>query len=288
MPDELAQLASLPLTEAPLAFVDVETTGLNAWLGDRVCEIAVVRCFDGVEVARLSTFVNPLRPLSAGAFRVNGIAPAMLAGAPTFQQIARSVREAVEGCVLVAHNAPFDLSFLCHEMALAGEPPLRRVPVVDTLALARRSRRFARNSLSAVAVALGVRAPGHRALADALTTREVLEGMLARLLPRGATVSEVIRQQGGPITWPVASAPPIAAAHVAGLVASGRGLRIVYRSADGRETERRVEPIELIQSGDSVELVAYCHLRGEQRTFRLDRVVKWEVDEPPSALSSGL
>jgi len=69
------------LDEAPLAFVDVETTGLNPSFGDRICEVAILRCAYGETVARLEQLVNPLRPVSPGAFAVNRITAEMLADA---------------------------------------------------------------------------------------------------------------------------------------------------------------------------------------------------------------
>lgn len=275
-------LANLRLDEAPLAFVDVETTGLHAWLGDRICEVAVVKVRAGVEVGRLSTLVNPLRAISPSAYRVNGITAGMVATAPTFSQIARSVRAALEDCVLVAHNAPFDVGFLSRELGLVGEA-LPDGPVLDTLALARRAFRFRSNSLGALAIELGIVSPGHRALADALATREVFDRLVAHLFPRGARVADVLRRQGGAGPRPVASLAPGLPTDLAEAVRQGRRLRLRYVAGSGEETERGVDPIGLTGAGGGLSLVAFCRLRQEQRTFRLDRIVHWEVDEqaPP-------
>jgi predicted DNA-binding transcriptional regulator YafY len=51
-------------------------------------------------------------------------------------------------------------------------------------------------------------------------------------------------------------------------------LYLKYVSADGEETERLVEPLELITAWDAVYLKAFCRLRKAERHFRLDRIVK--------------
>jgi len=84
------------LDSRTLAFLDVETTGLSSWFGDRICEIAILRC-QGMEILDcFDTLVNPIRPISPGAARVNGLMDADLTGAPTFAEIAGQVTPRLE------------------------------------------------------------------------------------------------------------------------------------------------------------------------------------------------
>ncbi|MGD8793640.1 MAG: 3'-5' exonuclease, partial [Anaerolineae bacterium] len=167
-----------PLAETTFAVLDVETTGLSPAYGHRVCEVACLRVRDGVEQTRFEALVDPGRPISAGAYRVNRIEAEMLAGAPPFEAVAGDLLALLADAVLVAHNAPFDLGFLAMELEVARVPPPEG-PVVDTLALARRIYRLPSNSLPAVARSLGVEAgPAHRAMGDVQTTWGVLDQML--------------------------------------------------------------------------------------------------------------
>ena len=80
----------LPLGEAPLAFVDLEMTGLDP-VKDRVVEICVERVRGGAVEQRLHTLVRPetMAPADAvGNTHVHGIAAAALRDAPTFADIA--------------------------------------------------------------------------------------------------------------------------------------------------------------------------------------------------------
>ncbi len=152
--------------DVPFVAVDVETTGLSASEGHRICEIALLRFLRGTVVDSLVSFVNPMRPISPGAAAVNGITDLMVAGAPTYADLFPGIVAFIGDDPLVFHNAPFDLSFLVRESLLAGgEWPAN--PVVDTLAAARRSGRFRDHSLSSLCGALGIGASFHRAAADA-------------------------------------------------------------------------------------------------------------------------
>ena len=197
----MSHLISLPLHEAPLAFLDVETTGLRPDLGDRVVEIAIVRVEGPTEITRFVSLVNPQRRLSAGATQINGITPDMVANAPTFPDLLEPLLPLITDVVLVCHNAPFDLGFLEAELRRAGALVWDGI-VLDTLAFARRQYWFRSNSLSAIAYQFGIRLPqAHRALADALTTQAIFQRFADRLRQQQRPlVSDWLRMQGGP-TW---------------------------------------------------------------------------------------
>ena len=194
----MTDLTTLPLHEAPIAFLDVETTGLRPDLGDRVVEIAVVRAQGLTEVARFVSLVNPQRRLSPEAMRINGITPGMVADAPIFSDLLDRLLPLIEDAVLVCHNAPFDLGFLEAELRIAGGPVWDGV-VLDTLAFARRQYWFRRNSLGAIARQLDIRTPGaHRALVDALTTQAIFRRFAGRLRrQQRPLVADWLRMQGG-------------------------------------------------------------------------------------------
>jgi DNA polymerase III subunit epsilon len=121
--------------ELVYAVVDVETTGFSPKHHDRVVEIAVVRTNARGEVlAEYGTLVNPQRDV--GPTHVHGISAADVADAPTFDEVVGDVLAVMRGAVLVAHNASFDMRFLCHECA-ASEAPLPAVDYLCTLSLAK-------------------------------------------------------------------------------------------------------------------------------------------------------
>ncbi|MFQ5578206.1 MAG: exonuclease domain-containing protein, partial [Anaerolineae bacterium] len=255
-------LVQLPLLEAPFAFVDVETTGLRPELGHRVVEIAVLQTEGAREVSRFSALIDPRRPLDPGAMRVNGITPDMVADAPVFADVLPDLQARLQDRIIVAHNAPFDMGFLQTEWDIAGaafEPG----PILDTLMLARRQYYFHSNSLGNIARALNIAAPNaHRALADVLTTCAIFERFCGDLARRNRPlVNDWLRMQGG-IPW-TPPPPPLDDDHPLQIALAQQCTVVIeYRSGSGRVTRRLIQPLTC--SGNF--LVAYCHLRQEQRT----------------------
>jgi DNA polymerase-3 subunit epsilon len=269
-----------PLTATTFAVFDVETTGLSPAYGHRICEVACLRVRNGAELSRLDSLVDPRRPVSPGALRVNRITPEMLQGAPTFDEIAAPLLQVIAGAVLVAHNAPFDLGFLTAELEIA-RLPCPENPVVDTLALVRRAYSLPSNGLSAVVAALGVQVrPTHRALSDVQATCGVLERILADLEHRWGitTLGQLVEFQGGPIPYPRSRALSLPPA-ISDALENGGRMQMRYVDARGQETERLVRPLRVDARGGALYLVAHCYRRGEQRTFRLDRVVEMALEE---------
>jgi DNA polymerase-3 subunit epsilon len=264
-----------PLDRIIFAVVDVETTGLNPGLGHRLCEIAVVRQMGGRELGAFSQRVNPERPVDPGARAVHGIPDEALRVAPRFVEIAPTVREWLDGAVVVGHNAPFDVGFLAAEWRRLRWPP-PSVHIVDTLTLARRWLRLPRNGLTFVARALGVPThEAHSALGDAHITGRVLDVLIRDLRGRGVTtLGDLISAQGGPTYWPSSqweNLPlPLREA-----LQSRRRLWLRYMAEDGGPTERWVEPLDVCEG----YLIAYCHLRQAQRVFRLDRIVEMRLED---------
>ena len=263
-----------PLRDAPLAFVDTETTGLRPDLGHRLVEIAILRTNGLDEVERFSTLVNPQRLLDPGAIAVNKITPDMVADAPTFAEILPDVHRMLDGAVIVMHNAPFDMGFLESEYRIAKDNTLSVDAILDTLMLARRQYHFNSNSLGNIARTLNIRTPNaHRAMGDVLTTFEVFRRFSGDLTRQNRPlVQDWIRMQGGTVWSPTKTS--LDASHPIQIALdNGKKLRIIYRSNGGSTSNRIIEPLSVTGN----YLVAYCHLRQDQRTFRLDRITSMEL-----------
>ncbi len=268
------------IDEVPLAFLDVETTGLSPNYGDRVCEVAVLRCQWGDTQAAYQTLVNPQRPMGAGAYAVHGLSDALLAHAPSFGEVADEVLALLEDAVFVGHNAPFDLGFLASELGHVGRP-MPRLIALDTLRLARTIYRIPSYALGSLSAHLGVSRPdgAHRAMADVQTTRAVFEHIADDLWRRGVrTVAALVTQQGGNMHYeapdPLELPEPLRRA-----LSDRTMLWMRYRSQGGQETERLVRPLDVARRGGVLVLVAHCTLRNDQRTFRLDRILQMETVE---------
>lgn len=153
--------------------LDTETTGLSPKDGHRIIEIAAIE-LEGRKVSRrhFHHYLDPEREVDEDAARVHGFTWDMLRGRAKFADIAGSFLEFIKDAELMAHNAPFDMSFINHELGLLGLPPLRN-PVVDTLKLAREMHPGKKNSLDALCSRYEIDNQ-HRTLHGALLDTELL------------------------------------------------------------------------------------------------------------------
>ena len=116
------------LSETDYVVLDLETTGFSAERGDRVVEIAMLRCRPGEGIIdRFVTLVNPGRAI--GPTQVHRLTDRHMSTAPTFARLIPRLRRQISGAVIVAHNARFDLAFLHAEFGQAGS----RLPPTLTL-----------------------------------------------------------------------------------------------------------------------------------------------------------
>ena len=105
--------------EQAYTVVDVETTG-GRGAQHRVTEIGVVKMVNGIVVQEFQTLINPGRHIPSAITHLTGISNAMVADAPTFQDVAEELAALLEGAVFVAHNVDFDYGFISREFERVG------------------------------------------------------------------------------------------------------------------------------------------------------------------------
>lgn len=161
------------------AVVDLETTGLG--LNEKIVEIGMVILNpDGEVTETIDTLIQPLTPMKAS--RIHGITDEMVAYAPTMEMIVPHLLAAIDGCVLVAHNAPFEARFLHKELEPYGVP-IYNANFVDTLTVSRKFlKKMVNHKLFTVAKHYNIEIENpHQAFADAYATALVFQKMLLTL-----------------------------------------------------------------------------------------------------------
>lgn len=161
---------------------DTETTGLDA-RADRIIEFGGVELVNRFPTGRtIHFYINPQgRQVHPDAQAVHGISDADLADKPAFPKLAEELVAFLDGAMLVAHNANFDIGFLDAEFARIGLPPVDPARVVDTLAIARRKHPMGPNSLDALCRRYGID-NSHRAKHGALLDSELLAEVYIELI----------------------------------------------------------------------------------------------------------
>lgn len=188
------------LIDVPFVVFDLETSGAAPSSGAAVTEIGAVKVLGGEIIGEFQTFVNPGHYLSDFITSLTGITDAMLIGAPTIDQVLPTFLDFVgphNKTVLVAHNSPFDMSFM-KAAAIAHSYEWPDYKVIDTARVA--SYVLERDEvpnckLSTLAPFFGSPTlPSHRALDDARATVDVLHGIFERLGSHDVTTLEQLLQ----------------------------------------------------------------------------------------------
>lgn len=143
---------------------DLETTGVKHTC-DEIVEIAAVRVENGIITDEYHQLVDPNRPMPAEASAVNHITDDMLSGKPQIHQVLPSFLAFVGDDVLVAHNAPFDIRFICQAcMRNRFRTPLS---CFNTMNFARYWPEAEDKKLTTLAAAAGIEIENaHRAMDD--------------------------------------------------------------------------------------------------------------------------
>jgi DNA polymerase-3 subunit epsilon len=159
--------------------LDTETTGLDRKV-DRIVEIGAVEIVDLMPTGRTyHEYVNPLRPVHKGAYRVHGLSDVFLSTKPTFKRIHNGFLDFIGDARLVAHNASFDIGMLNEELDRLDLPALAN-EVVDTLALAREKHPRRKHTLDALCSLYNIN-DSRRTLHGALLDSELLSEVYIEL-----------------------------------------------------------------------------------------------------------
>jgi DNA polymerase-3 subunit epsilon len=189
-------LLAAPLAGAEFLAVDTETNGLSGPACE-MTEVGAVLVGGGELHEGWSSLCRVGAPLRRGVQRLTGITQAMVADAPSLEDVLPQLAERMQGRVLVAHNAPFDHRVLRQafdRIGLSWPDP----PILCTAALARALLPLQnRRGLGILADALGIEVhTAHRALADAETCGRVLCALFPRLCAHAATVADAVALLG--------------------------------------------------------------------------------------------
>ncbi|MBM3719405.1 MAG: DEDD exonuclease domain-containing protein [Actinobacteria bacterium] len=183
------------LSSATFVVVDLETTG-GSPEDCAITEIGAVKIRGGEVIGEFQTLINPGTGIPPFIAVLTGITDAMVSEAPKIENVLPTFIEfcgSPESTILVAHNAPFDISFLRAAMMRSGRPwPKYRV--LDTAKIARRvltRDEVPNNKLSTLAPFFGADSqPNHRALDDAKATVDVFHGLIGRVGSLGVSTVE--------------------------------------------------------------------------------------------------
>lgn len=159
------------LTEKTYVVFDLETTGLDL-MSNGITEIGAVKIVNGKLTEQFTTLIKPDYPITEENFAITGISEEMVKDAPKISSVIPDFMKFIDGSVLVAQNAEFDMKFI-KRFAGAEDYEVKN-PVMDTMELSRKHLPFLRrNDLHTLAEHFNITFHHHRAMSDAYATAEV-------------------------------------------------------------------------------------------------------------------
>lgn len=176
------------LFETDYVVFDLETTGAKC-PPCRVTEIGAFRVENGKIIDKFHTLVNPETPIPIFITQLTGISDSMVKLAPKFGEIASDFLDFIGDSVLVAHNAPFDMRFLNHEISKVYDGYRVANPHLCTVQLSRKLvPNIENHKLNTVAQHFRVNLENHhRASDDAHATARIFINLLEDLQSRGVS-----------------------------------------------------------------------------------------------------
>lgn len=204
-PDEL--LATRALRCLDIVSFDTETTGLELRRNDTVISLGACRIVNSRLLANdvFDQFVDPERAIPSASTAIHGITAGDVSGAPVLSVVLRQFRDYVDGGVLLAHNASFDM------LAISRQGVDFDMPILDTLLISKAlDAALDSHDLDSLAERYGLSFPPgtrHTALGDAQVTAELWLALLPRLEARGVdTLEHLLALQANAFTKQDASA----------------------------------------------------------------------------------
>lgn len=268
-------MIQIPNADTLLAAIDIETTGLHPFYSEIVEVAAVTFDLNGDVHREYSQLINPQKLIHPRAIEIHGITDEMVKDKPVWKEIAPEFYGIIKDKILVAHNAPFDLSFLAFKGTVISMP-FADTYFTDTLTISREMySEFKRHSLVDLSESLGIELNNaHRALAD---TKACMHLLLREIKDFDGEWDKFASQYVfHTAAWQTMENINEEMIPLIEVCLEGCDIRIVYIDSEKTETARQITPLQLNRIRHVPYLFGHCHLRDAGRNFRLDRIQRWE------------
>jgi len=268
---------SVPVNKSIFVAVDLETTGLEVDQGAAIVEIGAVKFSMDHDLGTFQSLINPETVIPQEVIRIHGITNDMVRNQPAINAALPEFFRFAGDAILVAHNAPFDLSFLRAALDRINIP-VRDRPVLDTCMLSRLVfPHLGQFRLGHVAAALSIETGRqHRAVDDASASMQIFRKCVTVLGGADRLTMDDLMQRSGPalslLGGEETGDPRIAMIETV-IRRHGR-VEIVYRKSAADAASRVITPFRVIRSGGVISVRAFCHMRNQERTFRMDRITR--------------
>lgn len=262
----------------PIVAFDTETSGAYP-IESEVIELGAVKWHQGKVIGQFQTLLRPARELTPENIRIHGITNEMVADAPLMQDEIIKFCDFVDGSVLVAHHAPFDLGFI----TLAIEKAQLRMPRTFNICSSLLSRALlptTNHKLQTLIKELQlIGGDAHRAYDDAYACFQVLQHCLQKIEP-DLSLQRLFSIQKKDLDWKnylVYSSGHQKILNLVRAMEQQRSIGIVYEGGQTKNQVRPVRPIGIVRNPDGDYIQAECGLDMQRKRFYIEKIKDVEL-----------
>lgn len=260
---------------------DTETTGMWAPI-NRIVEIGAIKfTLNHGEIASFDRLVNPEKEIPDDVIQVHGITNEDVKDAPTIKPVLDEFMQFCEpGAIMIAHNAPFDISFVAGELK-RHDMEFGRNMIIDTIEIYKKYfPDLASYSLLNLVKRFGISSSqDHRALSDARFVY-ILFRKAAEIFHNIDSIDgfrkEISHYHMDEIVDENLKLPN-EHSDLDFAIENNLRVEIEYQHPMRGSHLRVISPKEVHKLGTIFYIIAHCEMTGAERTFRLDRINQYKV-----------
>ena len=263
-------------SDLPIVAFDTETSGAYP-LESEIIELGAVKWHNGQVIGKFQTLLKPSKLLVPENIRIHGITNEMVAEAPLMKNEVLKFCEFIDGCVLLAHHAPFDLGFL----ALAIEEQKLQFPTNILLCSSLLSRALlatTNHKLQTLVKELKLQGgDAHRAYDDAYACLQVFLKCIEKLSPT-VTLAKLLEIQKKPLQWghyKIFSSQDSKLIQIAESILGNRTLDIIYEGGQTKSKPRPIQPMGIVRNPDGDYIHAECGIDKQRKRFYISKILSF-------------
>lgn len=260
-------------SEYPVVAFDTETSGAYP-LEAEIVEFGAVKWFKGQVVGQFQTLLKPTVPMAEDNIKIHGITNEMVSSAPTMKEKILGICEFIDGAILIAHHAPFDLGFLAPEIEKAGLQFPNNSHLCTSL-LSRTLLATTNHKLQTLVKELSlVGGDAHRAYDDAYACFQVFQKCTEKL-GSDATLAKLKNIQQKKISWSDYSVYREKDEKIKAIlkaIQDHKSIQIVYEGGKTKNELRPITPKGLVRNPDGDYIHAVCEIDNQRKRFYLSKI----------------
>jgi DNA polymerase III subunit epsilon len=262
----------------PIVAFDTETSGAYA-IESEVIELGAVKWLNGQVVDKFQTLLKPSKELTPDNIRIHGITNEMVSDGALMKDEIIKFCEFVDGSLLVAHHAPFDLGFVTMDIEKVDLRMPNTINLCSSL-LSRALLTTTNHKLQTLIAELHlVGGSAHRAYDDAYACLQVLFKCIEKLDGK-TSIERVLEVQKKDLNWKnylIYSSHNQKIIALAKAAAADKSIGIVYEGGQSKNQTRPIRPKGIVRNPDGDYVYAECGLDFQRKRFYLDKIKEVEL-----------